>query len=239
MTKKMINQNSKYKKELINTVESKFIFSSSPLNRFKVIENPKNNQILDKKEQIIQLRNKLNSIEDCVLKQNSKNLILGDGNLNSSIMLISEAPGPEEDTSGKSFKGETGDLLDKMLGAINIQRQNIYLSYAINFRPPEDRKPTSQEIKRYSRYVKEHISIIDPKIVILMGSTAMEAVTSITNKISSERGNWKEIIIENKTYPLIITFNPSYLIRFPENKKHSWEDLKKLRKKIEDLKLKI
>ncbi|MGA1112128.1 MAG: uracil-DNA glycosylase [Candidatus Pelagibacter sp.] len=239
MTKKMINQNSKYKKELINTVESKFIFSSSPLNRFKVIENPKNNQILDKKEQIIQLRNKLNSIEDCVLKQNSKNLILGDGNLNSSIMLIGEAPGPEEDTSGKSFKGETGDLLDKMLGAINIQRQNIYLSYAINFRPPEDRKPTSQEIKRYSRYVKEHISIIDPKIVILMGSTAMEAVTSITNKISSERGNWKEIIIENKTYPLIITFNPSYLIRFPENKKHSWEDLKKLRKKIEDLKLKI
>ena len=239
MTKKMINQNSKYKKELINTVESKFIFSSSPLNRFKVIENPKNNQILDKKEQIIQLRNKLNSIEDCVLKQNSKNLILGNGNLNSSIMLIGEAPGPEEDTSGKSFKGETGDLLDKMLGAINIQRQNIYLSYAINFRPPEDRKPTSQEIKRYSRYVKEHISIIDPKIVILMGSTAMEAVTSITNKISSERGNWKEIIIENKTYPLIITFNPSYLIRFPENKKHSWEDLKKLRKKIEDLKLKI
>lgn len=239
MTKKMINQNSKYKKELINTVESKFIFSSSPLNRFKVIENPKNNEILDKKEQIIQLRNKLNSIEDCVLKQNSKNLILGDGNLNSSIMLIGEAPGPEEDTSGKSFKGETGDLLDKMLGAINIQRQNIYLSYAINFRPPEDRKPTSQEIKRYSRYVKEHISIIDPKIVILMGSTAMEAVTSITNKISSERGNWKEIIIENKTYPLIITFNPSYLIRFPENKKHSWEDLKKLRKKIEDLKLKI
>ena len=194
---------------------------------------------MDKKEQIIQLRNKLNSIEDCVLKQNSKNLILGDGNLNSSIMLIGEAPGPEEDTSGKSFKGETGDLLDKMLGAINIQRQNIYLSYAINFRPPEDRKPTSQEIKRYSRYVKEHISIIDPKIVILMGSTAMEAVTSITNKISSERGNWKEIIIENKTYPLIITFNPSYLIRFPENKKHSWEDLKKLRKKIEDLKLKI
>ena len=239
MTKKMINQNSKYKKELINTVESKFIFSSSPLNRFKVIENTKNIQILDKKEQIIQLRNKLNSIEDCVLKQNSKNLILGDGNLNSSIMLIGEAPGPEEDTSGKSFKGETGDLLDKMLGAINIQRQNIYLSYAINFRPPEDRKPTSQEIKRYSRYVKEHISIIDPKIVILMGSTAMEAVTSITNKISSERGNWKEIIIENKTYPLIITFNPSYLIRFPENKKHSWEDLKKLRKKIEDLKLKI
>ena len=239
MTKKMINQNSKFQKELINTVESEFIFSNKPINRFKIIENQKNNQIIDKKEQIIQLKNKLNSIEDCVLRKNSKNLILGEGNLNSPIMLIGEAPGPEEDKSGLSFKGETGDLLDKMLNAINIRRQNIYLCYAINFRPPEDRKPTSQEIKRYSTYLKEHISIIDPKIIILMGSTAMEAVTSITNKISAERGSWKETIIENKTYPLIITFNPSYLIRFPENKKHSWEDLKKLRQKIKDLKLKI
>ena len=85
-----------------------------------------------------------------MLRKNSKNLILGEGNLNSPIMLIGEAPGPEEDKSGLSFKGETGDLLDKMLNAINIRRQNIYLSYAINFRPPEDRKPTSQEIKRYS-----------------------------------------------------------------------------------------
>ena len=72
-----------------------------------------------------------------------------------------------------------------------------------------------------------------------MGSTAMEAVTGLNNRISNERGNWKEIILKNKTYPIMITFSPSYLIRFPENKKHSWEDLKKLRKKIEDLKLKI
>ena len=239
MTKKMINQNSKFQKELIDTVESEFIFSNRPINRFKSTENQKISQTLSKKDQIDNLQNKLNSIEDCVLKKNAQSLILGDGNFNSPIMLIGEAPGIEEDKSGLSFKGEVGDLLDKMLGAINIKRQDIYLSYAINFRPPEDRKPTSQEIKRYSTYLKTHISIIDPKIIILMGSTAMEAVTSITNKISAERGEWKETIIENKTYPLIITFNPSYLIRFPENKKYSWEDLKKLRQKIIDLKLKI
>ena len=239
MTKKMINQNSKFQKELIDTVESEFIFSNKPINRFKSIENQKISQTLSKKDQIDNLKNKLNSIEDCVLKKNAQSLILGDGNFNSPIMLIGEAPGIEEDKSGLSFKGEVGDLLDKMLGAINIKRQDIYLSYAINFRPPEDRKPTSQEIKRYSTYLKTHISIIDPKIIILMGSTAMEAVTSITNKISAERGEWKETIIENKTYPLIITFNPSYLMRFPENKKYSWEDLKKLRQKIIDLKLKI
>ena len=154
-------------------------------------------------------------------------------------MLIGEAPGEIEDKVGNPFIGESGELLDKMLIAINIKRQNIYTSYAINFRPPEDRKPTSQEIKRYSNFLKEHISIIDPKIIILMGSTAMEAVTGINEKISSERGKWKEIILNNNTYPLMITFNPSYLIRYPDNKKYSWEDLKKIREKVKELKLTI
>ena len=132
-----------------------------------------------------------------------------------------------------------GKLLKKMLLAINIKIENVYLSYSVNFRPPEDRKPSAQEIKRYSVFLKEHISIINPKIIILLGSTAMEAMTGINNKISSERGKWKEIIIKNKTYPIMITFNPSYLIRFPENKKYSWEDLKKIRQKITDLNIKI
>ena len=126
-----------------------------------------------------------------------------------------------------------------MLLAINIKIEETYLTYSVNFRPPEDRKPTSQEIKRYSIFLKEHISIINPKIIILMGSTAMEAVTGSNNKISNERGKWKEIIIKNKTLPLMITFSPSYLIRFPENKKYSWEDLKKINKKIQDLNIKI
>ena len=121
--------------------------------------------------------------------------------------------------------------------AIQIDRKKIYTTYSVNFRPPNDRKPSTQEIKRYSIFLKEHISIINPKIIILMGSTAMEAVTGLDNKISSERGKWKEIILKNKTFPIMITFSPSYLIRFPENKKFSWEDLKKIRKKIKDLKI--
>ena len=129
--------------------------------------------------------------------------------------------------------------MEKMLLAINIKRENTYFSYAINFRPPEDRKPTSQEIKRYSVFLKEHISIIDPKVVVIFGSTAMESVTSTGKKISNERGKWKEIILKNITYPLMITFSPSYLIRFPENKRFAWEDLKKIRQKIQDLNIKI
>ena len=237
--KKLINQNDKLNEELINTIEANFVFDKKPINRFSAVK--KENDIIkrNKKDLLENLKKQLNSIENCKLKSNSRNIVLGDGNIDSPIMLIGEAPGEIEDKVGNPFKGESGELLDKMLIAINIKRQNIYTSYAINFRPPEDRKPTSSEIKRYSNFLKEHISIIDPKIIIIMGSTAMEAVTGINEKISSERGKWKEIILNNNTYPLMITFNPSYLIRYPDNKKYSWDDLKKIREKVKELKLTI
>ena len=181
------------------------------------------------------LENQIFSIQNCKLKNGSKNLILGDGNLDSPIMIVGGAPGYEEIKSGLTFQGEVGNLLQKMLSAINIKIENIYKTYVVNFRPPEDRKPNSQEIKRYSVFLKEHISIINPKILILLGSTAMEAVANLSSKVSDVRGKWKEIIIKNSTIPYMITFSPSYLIRFPDNKKHSWEDLKRIRKKIKDL----
>ena len=239
MTKKVINQKGKFDEELINTIEPNFVFKNKPINRFKFTETILEENQTDKTELLNRLKKQINSIENCNLKNNSQNLVLGDGNINSSIMLIGEAPGIEEDKSSMPFKGEIGELLNKMLLAINIKRKDIYCSYAINFRPPEDRKPTSMEVKRYSVFLKEHISIINPKIVILMGSSAMEAVTGINTKISSERGKWKEVILKNKTYPVMITFNPSYLIRFPENKKYSWEDLKKIKQKIKNLKINI
>ena len=239
MTKKVINQKGKFDEELINTIEPNFVFKNEPINRFNFTKSILEENQTDKTELLNSLKKQINSIENCNLKNNSQNLVLGDGNINSSIMLIGEAPGIEEDKSGMPFKGEIGELLNKMLLAINIKRKDIYCSYAINFRPPEDRKPTSLEVKRYSVFLKEHISIINPKIVILMGSSAMEAVTGINTKISSERGKWKEVILKNKTYPMMITFNPSYLIRFPENKKYSWEDLKRIRQKIQDLKINI
>ena len=237
--KKLINQNDKLNEELINTIEADFVFDKKPINRFSAIKKESDISQRNKQDLLENLKKQLNSIDNCKLKSNSKNIVLGEGNIDSPIMLIGEAPGEIEDKVGNPFKGESGELLDKMLIAINIKRQNIYTSYAINFRPPEDRKPTSPEIKRYSNFLKEHISIIDPKIIILMGSTAMEAVTGINEKISSERGKWKEIILNNNTYPLMITFNPSYLIRYPDNKKYSWEDLKNIREKVKELKLTI
>ena len=239
MTKKMINQKGKFDEQLIDTIEPNFVFKNKPINRFNIVENSNDKDQTNKAELLEKLKKQINSIENCNLKDNSKNLILGDGNINSSIMLIGEAPGAEEEKTSTTFKGEVGELLNKMLLAIEIKRQNIYCSYAVNFRPPEDRKPTTQEIRRYSVFLKEHISIINPKIIILMGSSAMESLTGINTKISSERGKWKELILKNKTYPLIISFSPSYLIRFPENKKYSWEDLKKIKNKITEMKIVI
>ena len=242
MTKKGLNQNAKYVQEFIDIIEPNFIFENKPINRFRIVKDSEKKVVqnnLDKKTKLQELKRKINSIDDCNLKDNAKNLILGDGNIDSPIMLIGETPGDLEDNSGYSFQGNVGELLKKMLLAINVKKEKIYTAYSINFRPPDDRKPTSKEIKRYSIFIKEHITIIDPKIIILMGSTAMEAVTGINDKISLERGNWKEIILNNKTYPLIISFSPSYLIRFPENKRYSWEDLKKIKRKIEDLNIKV
>ena len=239
MTKKTLNQNGKYVQELINIIEPNFIFSKEVINRFQsAIDNiDKVNE--DKAYQLNNLREKISSIENCNLKDNSKKLVLGDGDINSPLMFIGEAPGLLEENTGNSFQGEIGSLLKKMLLAINIKKEKVYFTYSINFRPSEDRKPTSREIRRYSIFLKEHISIINPKIIVLMGSTAMEAVTNLNSKISSERGKWKEIILKNKTFPIMTTLSPSYLIRFPEKKKYSWEDLKKIKQKIKDLKIKI
>ena len=239
MSKKFPDQCMSYREELINSIEPNFIFDKKPINRFRSNETSIKKNNPNKVEQINELKKLINSIQNCNLKYNSKKLILGDGNLDSPIMIVGEAPGLEEEKTNKTFQGESGVLLEKMLLAINIKKENIYSSYAINFRPPEDRKPTSQEIKRYSIFLKEHISIINPKIIILFGSTAMESITSSNERISNERGKWKEIILKNKTYLLMVTFNPSYLIRFPENKKFSWEDLKKIKQKITDLKIQI
>ncbi len=243
MSKKPINQKTNFDSELLNSIRPKFIFNENPINRLKntnnSLKNDNNVGDADKKRELNLLKVEIESIEDCSLKNNSKKLVLGDGNINSPIMLIGEAPGTKEDELGLTFMGDAGTLLNKMLIAINIKKKDVYCTYAVNFRPPEDRKPNFTEIKRYSQFLQKQISIIKPKIIILMGSTAMESLTGLNSKISIERGKWKEVIVKNTSYNVIITFNPSYLLRVPENKKYSWEDLKKIKQKIIDLKLNI
>ena len=225
-------------KEILNeaflkSIESEFIFDNAPINRLKKNEEKSG---IDKK--LIDLKEKIKSIEDCELKKFAKNIVFNDGNPKSQIMLVGEGPGEKEDIQGKPFVGEAGILLNKMLNAIKIKREDVYITNVVNYRPPNNRKPEISEINRYSVFLREHISIINPKILILMGSTAMEAIFGQKLKISKERGKWKETIINQKTFLTILTFHPAYLLRQPDQKKFSWEDLKNIRKKIDELKIK-
>ena len=126
-----------------------------------------------------------------------------------------------------------------MLKAINVKREDVYITNVVNYRPPNNRKPETSEIIRYSEFLREHIRIINPKLLILMGSTAMESLFGSKIKITKERGIWKEVIIDQKTFETMITFHPAYLLRQPEQKKNSWEDLKMIKKRIDELKILI
>ena len=228
------NQNYIMNNDLINSFEIDYIFDNKPIKRFK--NKPTIENINSRLES---LKSKILNVNNCDLKKNSKQIVFSDGDFNSSVMIVGEGPGQKEDDLGKPFVGDAGQLLNKMLSAINIKREKIYITNVVNYRPPNNRKPEPAEINRYSEFLREHISIIDPKILILMGSTAMEALFGSKIKISKERGVWKELIINNKTYLVMITFHPAYLLRQADQKKYSWADLKEIRKKIDVLKLKI
>ena len=214
--------------------EIEYIFENKPINR--IITKPK---VEDKIDLLKKLKTKIQNIDNCELKSQAKKLVFSDGNPNSELMIVGEGPGEKEDQMGKPFVGDAGALLNKMLKAIDIEREKIYITNVVNFRPPNNRKPESAEITRYSEFLKTHISIINPKILVLMGSTAMESLFGSKIKISKERGIWKELIVNNKKYLVMITFHPAYLLRQPDQKKYSWADLKEIRKKIDSLQLKI
>ncbi len=220
--------------EILKSIESNYVYSNEPINRFKKLSEPE-----DIKLQLENLKNKILLIDNCDLKNNAKKMVFNDGNINSQIMIVGEGPGEKEDEIGRPFVGDAGNLLNKMLSAININRESVYITNVVNYRPPNNRKPSPVEINRYSAYLREHILIINPKILIIMGGTAMEALIGNNIKISKERGKWKEIIIKNKTFKSIITFHPAYLLRQPDQKKFSWFDLKEIRKKIDELNINI
>ena len=234
MIKKDINQNDILNSELLNIIDYNYIFDEKPIKRIKTKPTLENS-----KSRLKSLENKIKAIENCNLKKNASKIVFSDGNIQSPIMIVGEGPGQKEDELGKPFVGDAGNLLNKMLKAINIKRDKVYITNVVNYRAPNNRKPEPSEINRYSEFLKEHISIIDPKILILMGSTAMEAIIGSNKRISKERGQWKEVIIKQKNFKAIVTFHPAYLLRKPDQKKFSWEDLKIIRKEIDQQNIEI
>lgn len=181
------------------------------------------------------LRKKLEVFDGCALKKTASNLVFSDGNEESKVMLIGEAPGEEEDKTGKPFKGQAGKLLDKMLNAIGQNRGNTYITNLIFWRPPGNRNPSLEEIDACLPFVLRHIELINPKILILAGAIAAKAILKENNKgIIQLRGKWQDFHSNKatiiKTMPI---YHPSFLLRQPSRKRDAWEDLKKIKKEID------
>ena len=204
------------------------IYNNKAINRYK-----KDNFEIsaDKVDNLVKLKKSISNIKNCSLKNSATNMVFSDGNPKSEIMFIGEAPGSNEDQEGLPFVGRAGILLDKMLASINLDRKNVYISNIINYRPPENRRPTEEEMNRYLPFIKKHIEIIAPKILVLLGSTAMNALIGNDVVISKVRGKWIEREFGKCKTSVIVTFHPAFLMRQPTQKKLAWIDLKMIRDK--------
>ena len=229
------NIKSKFYHKLIN---NEVVYNNNSISRY-MKNNVKINNSDSKLKHLSALKNKIGAIQNCELKKNATNLVFSDGNPLSKIMIIGEGPGANEDKEGKPFVGRAGKLLDKMLEAIKLNRNNVYISNVVNFRPPMNRKPTDEEIKRYLPFLIKHIELINPKILLLLGSTALNALVGNEVVISKARGKWVNKKIGNSNPEIIASFHPAFLMRQPDQKKHAWEDLELIRKKISELKIKL
>ena len=211
-----------------NLINHNLIYNNKAINRYKKdsFEISPN-----KVDNLVKLKKSILNIKNCNLKDNASKIVFSDGNPKSKIMLIGEAPGANEDQEGLPFVGRAGALLDKMLAAIDLDRKKVYISNIINFRPPENRRPTDKEIKRYLPFITKHIEIINPKILVLLGSTAMNALIGNEVVISKMRGKWIEKKFGSCKTSVLITFHPAFLMRQPAQKKMAWIDLKMIRDK--------
>ena len=215
-------------------INHNLIYNNKAINRYK----KDNFEIsVDKTDNLERLKKSISNIKNCSLKNGATNMVFSDGNPKSKIMFVGEAPGSNEDQEGLPFVGRAGILLDKMLASINLDRKSVYISNIINYRPPENRRPTEEEMNRYLPFIKRHIEIIDPKILILLGSTAMNALISSDVVISKARGKWIEKRFGQCKTSVIVTFHPAFLMRQPNQKKLAWIDLKMIRDKKAKLKI--
>ena len=231
---KKINNNTIKLIKYYNLINYNLIYNNQAINRYKnnTFEIPEN-----KAKNLDKLKNSITNIKNCELKKSATNIVFSDGNPDAKIMLIGEGPGANEDQEGLPFVGRAGTLLDKMLASISLDRKNVYITNVVNYRPPENRRPTEEEISRYLPYLKKHIEIINPKILVLLGSTAMNAIIGNRVVISKARGQWSEKKIGECKTSVIVTFHPAFLMRQPAQKKMAWIDLKMIRERKSKLKI--
>lgn len=178
-----------------------------------------------------ELYSKLEDCRLCGLCEKRTNIAIGEGNPHATIMFIGEGPGREEDLQGRPFVGPAGQLLDKMLAAIDIKREQVYIANIVKCRPPANREPTEEEAKTCMPFLREQFALVQPKIIVCLGATAAKYVIHQDIRITRDRGKW----FEKKDVCILPTFHPAALLRDPSKKRQAWEDMKALRAKLDEL----
>ncbi len=182
-----------------------------------------------------ELRDAMARFEGCALKETATNLVFGDGNPDSAVMFIGEAPGADEDRQGLPFVGVSGQLLDRMIAAIGLDRRSAYITNILPWRPPENRKPTSAETTAFVPFVERHIALVDPRVLVLVGGTAAAALLGTSEGITKLRGRWLRYRDERggKTIDAMAIYHPAYLLRQSALKREAWRDLLAIKARLD------
>ena len=175
--------------------------------------------------------------DGCALKRTATNTVIADGNPAAPVMIIGEAPGADEDRIGRPFVGRAGQLLDRMLAAIGLDREGVLITNVIYWRPPGNRTPTTDEIAACVPFVLRHIALVRPKVLVLAGGTAARALLPPGPGITRLRGRWFDLAVPglDQPVPTLPMFHPSFLLRAPERKREAWRDLLALRARLDEL----
>ena len=189
-------------------------------------------ELASKCNSLDELHNILSEFDGCGLKRTAKNLVFYKGQAKADLMIIGEAPGREEDIVGKPFVGAAGQLLDKMLKAINIDANNAHITNLVYWRPPGNRAPTHEETTICRPFLDKQIELVSPKLILLLGGEAAKQLYQTTMGITKLRGKWKKIPDSPHKMDTIATFHPAYLLRTPLAKRLVWQDLQTLRDKL-------
>lgn len=212
------------------------IFSSDPIDRTKRSFSEKKELKASSSFTILEeLRKAVESFEGCSLRKTASNLVFSDGNPKAPIMLIGEAPGADEDREGKPFVGMSGQLLTRAFKCAGFDREkDLYISNTVFWRPPGNRQPTQQELDACFPFTQRHIEIINPKVLILVGSTAVKALLKTNEGITKLRGKWLDYTSPGlaQSIPAMAIYHPAYLLRSPSRKKDVWMDVLKIREKL-------
>ncbi|MEQ8388679.1 MAG: uracil-DNA glycosylase [Alphaproteobacteria bacterium] len=186
---------------------------------------------------LAELRAVIEAFDGCALKDTASHTVFADGNPEAPIMIIGEAPGAEEDRKGLPFVGAAGQLLDRMLASIGLDRKSAYISNVLPWRPPGNRQPTSAEITTCLPFIERHIELAAPRLVVLAGGTAAKALLGTRTGIMRLRGKWAEIQTAHLPAPVpaMPIFHPAYLLRTPSAKREAWRDLLEIGKRLEAL----